>query len=99
MNNEIFIKTLQDYKSTLEKILSRFEQDYDSISIRSEDDPIYKQIVIELIDLFNDAIGSNEYSSMIGSHFYEGLANFLQSPSYKSVENIIVVLVKNRMFL
>ncbi|OGT93199.1 MAG: hypothetical protein A2057_05820 [Ignavibacteria bacterium GWA2_35_9] len=92
MNNEIFIKTLQDYKSTLEKILSRFEQDYDSISIRSEDDPIYKQIVIELIDLFNDAIGSNEYSSMIGSHFYEGLANFLQSPSYKSVENIIVVL-------
>lgn len=88
----MFIKTLQEYKSTLEKILSRFERDYNSISIRSEDDPIYRQIVVEIVDLFNDAIGSNQYSTMIANHFNEGLANFFHSPSYKSVENIIGVL-------
>lgn len=88
----MFIKTLQEYKSTLEKILSRFERDYDSISIRSEDDSIYRQIVVEIVDLFNDAIGSNQYSSMIAKHFNEGLGNFFRSPSYKSVENIIGVL-------
>ncbi len=92
MDKDIFIKTIRTYKSNLEKILSRFVHDYDSISIRSEDDPIYRQIVLELIDLFNDAIGNNQYSSMIAGHFDEGVANFFHSPSYKSVENIIGVL-------
>lgn len=90
MNTEILIKTLQKYKVTLEKILARFEHDSDSIN--SNDDPIYRQIVIEIIDLFNDAIGKNQYSSMIADHFDEGLKNFFRSPSYKSVENIIGIL-------
>jgi len=92
MNTEILIKTLQKYKVTLEKILVRFEHDYDSISINSNDDPIYRQIVIEIIDLFNDSIGKNQYSSMIADHFDEGFKNFFRSPSYKSVENIIGIL-------
>jgi len=92
MDKEIFVNTLHDYKSTLEKILSRFTHDYNSISINSEDDPVYRQIVIELINIFNDAIGNNQYSSMIANHFNEGLSNFFNSPSYKSVENIIGIL-------
>lgn len=92
MDNEIFIKTIREYKANLEKILSRFKRGYDSITIHSEDDPIYRRMVIEIVDLFNDAIGSNQYSSMIVSHFNDGITNFFRSPSYKSVENIIGVL-------
>ncbi len=92
MDKETFIKTLREYKSTLEKILSRFVRESDSISIRSEDDPTYRRIVIEIIDLFNDAVGTNQYSSMIAHHFNEGISNFFHSPSYKSVENIIGVV-------
>lgn len=92
MDKEIFIKTLQDYKSSLENILSRFIHSDESISINSEDDPVYRRIVLEIIDLFNDVIGTNHYSKMIANSFNEGLANFFNSPSYRSVENIIGIL-------
>lgn len=92
MDIKIFIQTLREYKSTFEKILDRFVHDYDSISIKTEDDPIYRQSVLEIDDLFNDALGPNQYSSLVSMHYNEGLANFYRSPSYKSVENIIGVL-------
>jgi hypothetical protein len=42
--------------------------------------------------LFNDTLGQNSYSSQIVGEFYEGISNFVGSPSYKSVENILCVV-------
>lgn len=92
MDIKIFIQTLREYKSALKKILSRFVHEYESLNIKTEDDPIYRQSVLEIIDLFNDALGNNQYSSLTTMHYNEGLTNFSRSPSYKSVENIIGVI-------
>jgi len=92
MKKDNIVSTLKDYKKSLEGILSRFSRGRDSIFIRTEDDPIYRQSVLEIIDFLSDAIGKNQYSSMIADHFNEGLSNFYHSPSYKSVENIIGIL-------
>lgn len=61
--------------------------------MRREDDPRYRQIVAEVLDLLRDSLGKNDsYSANIHAFFEEGLANFFGGPSYKSVENIITVL-------
>lgn len=88
MNNEELIIEIERYEATLVAILSRFK-DY---HIRREDDPLLRQIVRELIELFNDALGKNSYSSQIGDEFSVGLYNEFRSPSYKSVENMISVV-------
>lgn len=89
---ENLIKELEHYREQLISFLQRFKKSSDGWSINSDDDPIFRQSVIELIDLFNDNLGANQYSSMIINHFNEGISNFFHSPSYKSIENIIGVL-------
>lgn len=92
MNKNRFLKITNKYKSQLEDIISRFTESRDSLDINTEDDPIYRQKVIELIDLFNDNFNDTSYSDQIRHFFNEGVATFYQSPSYKSVENIIGVV-------
>ena len=86
------ISELENYREQLTGFLKRFKKSSDGWSINFDDDPIFRQNVVELIDLFNDNLGPNQYSKMIANHFNEGLANFYRSPSYKSVENIIGVI-------
>ena len=50
-------------------------------------------IVNELIDLLNDALGRrNRYSVQIGNDYNTGQANFYNSPSYVSVEAILMAI-------
>lgn len=81
-------KILSEYNEELEGILSRFKNNRNGIYINNNDDPRYRQIVIEIRDFLNDILGQNSYSTQIVSFFNEGISNFLGSPSYKSVENI-----------
>lgn len=92
MKKDNVVSTLKDYRKMLEGILSGFIHGRDHITIKKEDVPVFRQAVLEIIDFFNDAIGTNQYSSMVIQHFNEGISNFYESPSYKSVENIISVL-------
>lgn len=92
MNNEEIIAELRRYESELSGILGRFTRTRDGIHIDRGDDPIFRQFVRELIDLFNDALGSNSYSRQIANEFNYGVTNFTGSPSYKSVENIVSVV-------
>jgi len=50
------IGELKRYESELLGILKRFTHDRDGIHIGQGDDPIFRQYVRELIDLFNDAL-------------------------------------------
>lgn len=92
MNSEEIIAEIRRYESELEGILSRFSHGQEGIHINRGDDPLLRQVVRELVDLFNDALGSNSYSSQIIKDFNEGVANYFNTPSYKSVENILAIV-------
>ena len=92
MDTDQVIDEIKRYKSELEGILSRFRRSRDGIHIGQGDDPLFRQYVRELVDLFNDVLGQNSYSHQIVGEFNEGISNFVGSPSYKSVENILSVV-------
>ena len=92
MNAEQVIAEIRRYERELASILSRFTHTDNGIHIDNGDDPIFLQYVHELIDLFNDALGQNTYSHQIVGEFNDGISNFVGSPSYKSVENILSVV-------
>ena len=91
MNSSQIIDEIKRYESELANILSRFTHSRNSIHIGKGDDPIFRQYVRELVDLFNDILGQNSYSHQIAGEFKEGISNFTRSPSYKSVENILSI--------
>ncbi len=76
MNNEEIIGEIKRYEATLSAILSRFTRDRDGIRIGDGDDPLLRQIVREVIDLFNDILGPNSYSHQIVGEFNEGVSNY-----------------------
>jgi uncharacterized protein (TIGR02391 family) len=88
MDQADFLKYLTEYKEELELIASRFSRDRDGIHIHRGDDTRMHEIVMELRDLCDDALGSNSYSQMIIRHYNDGCANWSHSPSYKSVNQI-----------
>lgn len=92
MNAEEIVTEIRRYQGELAGILSRFTRSPNSISIGPGDDPIFRQYVREIIDLFNNALGPNSYSHQIIGEFNDGITNWIGSPSYKSVENILSVV-------
>lgn len=92
MTPEEMVTEIKRYERELAGILARFTHSRDAISIGPGDDPVFRQYVREIVDLFNDALGPNSYSHQIVGEFNNGIANFVGSPSYKSVENILSVI-------
>jgi hypothetical protein len=92
MTPEETIKALEDYRDDLTGIMERFVHRRNSYDIQREDDPRYRTIVIEVIDVINDIIGDNKYSQLVYQLFHEGISNFMQTPSYKSIEDIVSVI-------
>ena len=88
MDKEEALRVLKSYEDKLSGILERFEHTSHGIHIHREDDPRFRQLVIELRDFLDDVLGKNSYSTMIVNHFNDGIANFMESPSYRSVESI-----------
>lgn len=86
------IATFAEYERRLASILDGFTETRNDIHIDRDDDPLYRQYAQELIDLFNDLMGDNGYSKQIDAEFTAGIQNFTNSPSYKSVQNILSVL-------
>lgn len=92
MHADQIIADLKRYEIELSGILSRFTRSHDGIHIGRDDDPIFRQYVRELIDLFDDVPGQSSYSSQIAGEFNDGVSNFTSSPSYRSVVNILSVV-------
>jgi hypothetical protein len=100
MNKDQIVETLQNYADELQGILSRFKHTSDGIHIQSEDNYRMRQISSELYDLISDHIpNSDRYARMIVSHYNDGISNWLQTSSYKSVEDIkgLVLSLKTRI--
>lgn len=92
MDASTIIAELKRYESELAGILGRFSRTRDGIHIDRGDDPLFRQYIRELVDLFNDALGRNSYSAQIAGEFNQGVSNFVGTPSFKSVENIISIV-------
>lgn len=91
MTDEEIIGELESYESAFSGILSRFTKGRDAIWIGEGDEARLRQAVGEIIDLFNDTLGSNRYAVEIAQAFNDGISNFYSSPSYHSVETIIAI--------
>lgn len=91
MSPEQVIAELEGYEAEFARILGAFKHTRDAISIQHADDPLFRQYVREVIDLYNDALGSNVYSHQIAGEFNTGFG-YLGSPSFKGVENILSVI-------
>lgn len=89
MTAEQVIEEMARYEALLAGVLSRFVKMPRSMNISPDDDPVYRQIIIEICDLLTDAIGENTYSHNIINTFNEGISNYTGSPSFKSVETIL----------
>jgi REase_DpnII-MboI len=82
------------YIAELEGILSRFKKSRDGIYICENDDARFRQIALELRDLFDDAlVESGRHSEPLIAYFNDGISNYIGSPSYRGVENVKGVVV------
>ena len=92
MNAEQIIAEIKRYETELMGILSHFILTRNGKYIRHTDDPVFRQYIRELIDLYNDVLGPNNYSVQINNEFNNGILNLTGSPCYKSVENILGII-------
>jgi hypothetical protein len=84
-----FIATLEKYSSELTGILSRFIKTRDSLSIAQGDDARFREIGVELIDLFRDElIDGLHHAKITADYFNEATRNYYGSPSFRGVENV-----------
>jgi hypothetical protein len=89
MQQDEMIAALQRYKRELEDILSRFKRDRDGIHIQPNDDARFREMALELRDLFDDAfVDGRRHSQPLLVYFNESISNFTNSPSYRGVENV-----------
>ena len=88
METQEALDILRQYENELEGILGRFSRTRDGIHIARQDSSRFEQMVVELRDFYDDALGKNSYSSMTVSAFNEGVSNFTGSPSFNSVQRV-----------
>jgi hypothetical protein len=92
MNVHDFLSELKRYEVEIDGIRSRLVHTSREIHIGCGDDALLRQYVQELIDLFRDAIGPNDYSRQIGADFNYAVSNWLDSPSLAGVQNILATV-------
>ena len=94
MDSNKILKILKDYKLGFTSIVNLYIHTSDGIHMKSSDRSSYEKNIIELIDFINDTLGENKYDyvNKIKKTYSDGLNNFLSSPSYRSVEQIICII-------
>lgn len=91
MTPEQIIAEFERYETELANILGRFKKTREGLYMGHGDDPRYRQYVRELVDLYNDVLGRNQYSVQIAQEFQQGFG-YLGMPSFKGVENVLAVV-------
>jgi REase_DpnII-MboI len=83
------ISLLERYNDELERILDRFHKDRDGIHIDQSDDVRFRQMTLELRDLFDDAFADGRrHSQVLIEYFNDSISNYVGSPSLRGVENV-----------
>jgi predicted nucleotide-binding protein len=93
LSPEQILAEIERYESRISGILSRFSgPDSQSMWIAHTDTAAYYQLVIEIAEVFTDALGPNEYSTSIVALYKHGTQNLENEPSLRSVEEILAVV-------
>jgi hypothetical protein len=94
MQQDETIAALERYKVDLDGILSRFTKTRDGIHIDGSDDARYREIALELRDLFDDSfVGGLRHSQPLLAYFNDSISNYTGTPSYRGVESVRGVVV------
>ncbi len=89
MTQDDLIATLEKYSEELSGILARFNKTRDSLSISQNDHSRFKEIGVELIDLFRDElIDGLHHAKITAEYFNDATRNYYGTPSYRGVENV-----------
>ena len=88
MEPDNIINRLSGYTEQLAKLEGQFQHSQEGYFLPEGGDMHLARIVRELRDLYIDALGENDYSSDIERIYRRGRANFLDSPSLQSVQEI-----------
>jgi len=89
MQQDEMIVLLERYKSELESILRRFTKTRDSLDIDEKDDARFRELALELRDLFDDTfVDGSRHSQPLIEYFNDSITNYVNSPSYRGVENV-----------
>jgi len=93
MKFEEVISILEDYKKEFMGILVNYiDTPSGALTMRYEDESTYKQKIIEIKDFFDDILGENKYSREIDKTYISGMNNYINSPSYSSVESVVSII-------
>ncbi len=76
MDAERTLADVKRYEGEFAGVLSRFKRGRDGIWIGEGDDPVLRQYVREVVDLFNEIFGKNSYSQQISDEFNNGITKF-----------------------
>lgn len=89
MKQDEFITTLENFSAELSTILARFKKTRDGNYIADGDGACFKEIGVELIDLFRDELVDGLHHTKIAAdYFNDSTRNYLGSPSYRGIENV-----------
>jgi len=93
MKSKEAISILKNYKKEFMGILNHYKNtSSNGLIMLCDDRSIYEQKIIEIKDFLNDSLDENKYVEEIDKAYFTGMKNFLNSPSYKSVEKIISII-------
>jgi len=89
MTSDEVLAALQDYENELINILSRFREDRAGIHINLEDEPRYRQIGQELIDLLSDQfVDGQGYAKNFLRLLNDSVSNYTGMPSKHGVQTV-----------
>ena len=89
MQQQEMTSLLERYDDELGGILGRFRKDRDGIHIDQNDDARFRQMTLELRDIFDDAfVDGHRHSQVPIEYFNDSISNFIGSPSFRGVESV-----------
>ena len=89
MNQDEFVSTLERYSAELAAILDRFTNTHNSIYMTQGDNGRYREIGVELIDVFQDElVDGAHHAKIVAGYFNQSTHTYTGSPSYSGVESV-----------
>ncbi|WP_250454476.1 hypothetical protein [Caballeronia sp. ATUFL_M2_KS44] len=88
MSPDDFINTVERYSAELSAMLDRFKKNETGINMAKGDEGRYREIGVELTDLFRDELVDGVHAQMAANRFNESIRTYTGSPSYRGVENL-----------
>lgn len=89
MTQDEFLSTLEVYSAELSAMLDRYTKTQSGIYMAQGDEGRFKEIGVELIDLFKDELVDGlHHAKIVAAYFNDSTHNYVGSPSYRGVENV-----------